>query len=169
VEDGELQAAAYRQALEWEAEVERGDPPSDYEFQCDEEEDPDLTDWGAAYRRHHAASLAAREAMIESNQSELIAKAEEVLRGLEKEAEEVEMQEAAEAAANAEIQEVVADWEATEAMEAEKEEREMAEVVAVMIQMDEESDMAMVASNSVSAARAAVLAATEVVGPHFLV
>ncbi len=154
-EDDDLQAAAYLQALEWEADVERGDPPSDYEFQSEEEEDPDLTDWGAAYRRHHAASLAAREAMIESNQTELIAKAEEVLRGLEKEEEEAEMQEAADAAANTELQEVVAEWEATAAAANEREERELAEVAAILNQMEEENVMASVALSSMTAPRGA--------------
>ena len=154
-EEVDLQAAAYLQALEWEADVERGDPPSDYEFQSEEEEDPDLTDWGAGFRRHQAASLSAREAMIENNQTELIAKAEEVLRGLEKEEEEAEMQEAAEAAASTELQEVVAEWEATAAATDEKEERELAEVVAIMNQMQEENEMASVALSSVFAPRGA--------------
>ena len=134
--------------------MERGDPPSDYEFQS-EEEDPDLTDWGAGFRRHQAASLSAREAMIENNQTELIAKAEEVLRGLEKEEEEAEMQEAAEAAASTELQEVVAEWEATEAAANEREERELAEVAAIMNQMEEENVMASVALSSVFAPRGA--------------
>jgi hypothetical protein len=146
-EEVDLQAAAYLQALEWDAEDERGDPPSDYEFPPDESEDPDLTDWGASYRRHRAREDKERENMIEDNQTELIARAEEVLRGLEKEEEEILMLEAVEAAARTELQEEARAWEAADCEEEEKEERELAEVVALMNKM-RENELASVAMSS---------------------
>ncbi len=91
--------------------------------------------------------------MIEDNQTELIARAEEVLRGLEKEEEEIKMLEAVEAAARMELQEESMDWEAADFETKEKEERELAEVVALMNKM-RENELASVAMSSHNEARA---------------
>ena len=142
-----MQAAALLQILEWDADLEKEDPPWDYGYRPVELDDPDLTDWGSSYRRHRAKEDEKRESMIKENQSELIARAEEVLRGLEKEEEDIKMMEAEEASARTELQADAMAWEAADLEEKEKEERELAEVVALMNEM-QESELASLAMSS---------------------
>ena len=103
--------------------------------------------------------------MIEDNQTELIARAEEVLRGLEKEEEEIKMLEAVEATARMELQEEATAWEAADFETKEIEERELAEGVALMNMM-RENELAGSAMNSALVACATVSLATPVAEQH---
>ena len=140
------------------------EPPWDIGFPPSEPEDHELLDWGSSYRKHKAREDARRKSMINENQSQLLEKAEEVLRGLEEEENGMR-------AEDEDYDRLMTDawaWEAASSEEMEREEQELAEVSQLASVM-RVFEAAPVAGNSESFAssEAPALAPLGAMPPHW--